>query len=226
MKQSIAVASIAVLALLASAAPARAQGVVTSGQVSALVNEGDTSVAFSGSVGYRMNNVLTFGVELMRANGIEEEPDYGIYAAVLRPIFNNFDTDLTSFTTNVRLEVPTTTRRVIPFVVGGGGVAAVSREYPLYTILPYSSILEATRLSGVLEFPTQAFTPLVLGEQILPQGNYSDVSTSMVLTLGGGVSVMTNDHLSIDVDLRLIHLFEQSGSHSMGRFGVGVGYRF
>ena len=33
------------------------------------------------------------------------------------------------FTTNVRLEVPTTSKRIIPFVTAGGGVAAVTQSY-------------------------------------------------------------------------------------------------
>ena len=35
----------------------------------------------------------------------------------------------TVFTTNVRLEVPTTSRKIIPFVTAGGGVAAVTESY-------------------------------------------------------------------------------------------------
>jgi hypothetical protein len=217
MKSSIVTLCAGLAVLCLGAAPARAQGALASGAVSALVNDGETSPAFSGSITYRVNHALGFGVEVMHASDIEDETGFRILPAILPPF--DTGTDLTTFTTNVRLEVPTTTARIIPFVIGGGGIAAISREYPIYYALAASSGLSEA-LGGV-RAPAALLAP-----DILPQDNYEDVATAMVLTLGGGASVLATEHISIDVDLRVLRLFEQGGARSLGRFGVGVGYRF
>jgi hypothetical protein len=217
MKSSLVTLCAGLAVLCLGVAPARAQGALASGAVSALVNDGETSPAFSGSVTYRVNRGLGFGVEVMHASDIEDEPDFRILAAIFPPF--DTDTNLTTFTTYVRLDVPTKTARIIPFVIGGGGIAAISREYPLYYALAASSGL-SDALGGV-RAPASLVAP-----GILPQGDYRDVATAMVLTLGGGASVLATEHVSIDVDLRVLRLFEQGGARSLGRFGVGASYRF
>ena len=107
----------------------------------------------------------------------------------------------TIFTTNVRLEIPTMTARVIPYVVGGGGVANVKESFTITLPVP----------SGI---------PVVIPARPVTQS-----STDMVLTLGGGVSMLVSAHLSIDVDLRYLRLVANR-DRNVGRFGVGFSYRF
>jgi opacity protein-like surface antigen len=47
----------------------------------------------------------------------------------------------------------------------------------------------------------------------------------MALTLGGGVSLLAGEHLSIDVDLRYLRILD-TRNRNIGRFGAGASYRF
>src|SRR5258708_16602246 len=54
----------------------------------------------------------------------------------------------TVFTTNFRVDVPTTMRRGLPFVVGGGGIASVTEKFPLiYYAVPLATDLSRLGLS-------------------------------------------------------------------------------
>ena len=60
---------------------------------------------------------------------------------------------------------------------------------------------------------------------IIPPQPVERSSTDLALTLGGGVSVLVVDHVSVDVDLRYLRLIGPRDLN-VGRFGIGASYRF
>lgn len=208
MRQWLIVWILAVTGLLQSQVVS-AQGALVHGAASAAVANGNTAAAVSGGVTYRFNRALGFGVEFAR--------HFDAPAAEVS-IYGCCDNDwrVTTFTTNVRLEVPTTSPRVIPFVVAGGGVAAVTRSY---------GVVYFADLVNSLSLPTRA-----AGLDLILPGptDYEYTTTSMALTLGGGASLLLTRHAAIDIDLRAVHLLQDGaeGEATIGRFGVGLSYRF
>ena len=95
------------------------------------------------------------------------------------------------------------TARVIPYVIGGGGVASVKEKF---TITP--------------RVPLPSGIPVVI-----PPRQVTQTSTDLVLTSGGGLSLLVATHVSIDVDLRYLRLIANRDLN-VGRFGVGLSYRF
>lgn len=188
-----------------------AQGAIVSGVISAVAVDSNTSLAIAAAAGYRFNRAMALTIELTYVPSLESEPDFGIPIPLIRGIsqFRNHDGRLTLFTTNIRLEMPTTSRRVLPYAVLGGGVANIRQSFDVVFALPAL----ATALIG---FP-------------IPPGpiidSYADSSTDLALTLGGGVSVLRGDHVSFDVDLRYLRLLGYE-DRNVGRFGAGVSYRF
>ena len=183
-----------------AAAPARAQGALVQGTVAAAISGDETSLALGGSVLYRFNRVLGMGVELSHITDVEPR-----FATIYQRSGRDRDGSATLFTTNVRLELPIASPRIIPYVFGGGGVASVTQSYDLY----YEYLL-----AGGLTLP------------ILPNPASIDfTSTNMVLTLGGGASFLITDRVSLDADLRVVSLFGDA-ERTIGRFGGGVSYRF
>ena len=213
------VASTTALALLLLCpAIARAQGgAIVNGAVGAAASDGSTDFFFSGGVGYRFNRALGFGIEFthvpkLSAAGVAYP--LGLLRVCCSIGDDDFTGHVTVFTTNARLEVPTTLNRVIPFVVGGGGLAAVTQKYPVYYALPATVTASA---SGISTIPTPNILP---GPQ-----NFSTTTLAMALTLGGGASFLLTDHLAIDGDLRVLKLLADDGQ-TIGRFQVGASYRF
>lgn len=209
MRHSLLGVVFAVTGLLLSR-DASAQGALVHGAVSAAVANGDTAAAVSGGVAYRFNRALGLGVEFSRHFDAPAE-EVSIYRCC------GNDWRVTSFTTNVRLEVPTVSTRVVPFVIAGGGVAAVTRSYGVvYFADLVNSVSPALAASG-------------LDLSILPgPTDYEYTTTAMALTLGGGASLMLSRHTAVDIDLRAVHLLQDGaeGEATIGRFGVGFSYRF
>jgi opacity protein-like surface antigen len=207
----------ALLIVLLFACPGlvRAQGAIVNGAVGVAAADGATDLEVSGGIGYRFNRAIAFGIEFTHMPDLDPR---GVYAfsqlRVCCGIGNgDFKGHATVFTTNVRVEVPTTLRRVIPFVVGGGGVASMTEKFPIYYAVPLAAQLSALGLS----IPAPNILP---GPQ-----NYSTTTLAMALTLGGGASFMVSDHLGVDADLRVLQLIADDG-RTLGRFQVGVSYRF
>jgi opacity protein-like surface antigen len=115
------------------------------------------------------------------------------------------------YTSNARIDIPTTTTRLTPYFVAGGGAATERRTADF----SYPWALPPT--PGPVEVP---FTTL----------RVASTSTDLAVTLGGGIGVRVLSQLSVDVDVRLFRLFGSKGyypkDHNVGRFGVGVRYRF
>lgn len=203
-------ATLTLMALLTGwAAPARAQGALVHGTVAAAVSDGKTSSAYGGGIGWRFNGVLGMGIELSHYRALTSS-----FAHIYCCTDAGEATSATTFTTNVRIEVPTTTRRIIPFVVAGGGIAAVRESYDVY----YAQL--ATALNPDLVRLGLTTYPILPGPSTV-----TTTSTNLALTLGGGASLLVNRHLSVDADLRALHIMSDDG-RTVGRFGVGVSYRF
>lgn len=182
-----------------TAVPARAQGALFQGTLAAATSGDETSLSFGAAFSYRFNQVFGLGVELSHITEVEPR-----FASIYGGRRSDGDGSATIFTTNVRVEIPTSSRRIIPFVVGGGGVASVTQSYDIY----YALLAASTGLS------------------ILPNPSSVDFTTiNMALTLGGGASFLISDHVSIDADLRVLSLLGDA-DRNIGRFGAGVSYRF
>src|SRR5713226_4046877 len=211
----ITIISLLVL-LLAPAAAVHAQsGAIANVGVGVAAADGSSDLAINGGVTYRFNRSLGFGIELTHMPSF----DAGIARSFGAPTYIRVGDDAeghaTIFTTNMRVEIPTTLRRVIPFVVGGGGIASLTEPFPIYYATPLDLSTAANALGISSPVPGILSRPQYL----------SNTTIAMALTLGGGASVLVTDHLAVDVDLRAVRLLGETG-RSIGRFGVGASYRF
>jgi len=202
------------------------RGAVVSGGVSATNISSHTDVAFAGTFGYRFNRV--FGMEIeatavpdLKAPFSNEFPVILNSSAVSNsgavtslifpgPVLQDAGGRLVIFTTNARIEIPTVSARVMPYFVAGGGIASTRRTAQV--TYPFPFLLPATQVPVVVQ-PRSTSYPVISS------------STDLALTLGGGVDVRVMKRLSIEVDLRLFRLLGYDDSN-VGRFGVGVRYRF
>jgi opacity protein-like surface antigen len=203
--------------VLAAGSPALAQstsGAIASGSLAAVVDDSGTDVSVAGSLGYRFNRVIGMGVELtwMRPKSAAPVPETSPYANISYADPRN---DLLLVTTNVRIEIPTISQRILPYAVGGGGPASTRSTYR-YTIA-YRGVLPQLAATGLVGAVIPVPLPEVRSETI--------TSTGLGLTLGGGVSFLATDHLSIDIDLRSFYIRGEAGG-SLGRFGAGASWRF
>jgi opacity protein-like surface antigen len=228
---SLRVIAAAILSLLAvvHSAPASAQttnGGIASATVSAVSIEDGASASIAGAIGYRFNAVVALGVELMfvppltpdvreipiplGALGFEGIP----FAAPTITVGNEAGGHATIFTINLRLTIPTRSRRLSPYLIGGAGVGTVTDN------LQYTFIYPPFILTGPAAQP-------VIYPPILPPRTESitRTTTDFAATFGGGVSFLTSDHWSFDVDARYIGVFGERDAQ-IGRYGGGITYRF
>ena len=186
------------------------QGAIVSGAISAVAVDSNTSLAIAASAGYRFNRAMGLTIELTYVPSLESEPDFGaaFNAFPINSRLGNRDGRLTAFTTNIRLEMPTTSHRVLPYAVLGGGLANIRQNFDVIYDLRLGSTL--------IGFPIPP-DPIIQ--------NVANASTDLALALGGGVSLLLGDHLSADIDLRYLRLLGYA-DRNVGRFGAGVSYRF
>jgi opacity protein-like surface antigen len=207
-----------VLLMLGGAHTAHAQsGAVVNGAIGAAVVNDATDLEISGGIGYRFNRAIGFGIEFTHVPRLD--PNGQLAFSTLRICCGigeqRADGHATVFTTNVRVEVPTTMRHVLPFVVGGGGIASVTEKS---SVIYYTVPLD-NQLAGLgISIPTPNILPG-------PQQFVSDTTLAMALTLGGGASILITDHLAIDADLRVLKLLANT-NRTVGRFQAGASYRF
>ena len=215
------VASVPALVLII-AAPLAAQdnaGAVVSASVGGTSMDGATSLTFTGSGGYRFNRYVGLEVEVTAIPTVHGTfPSSGndlviqgipISALIFpAPNISNENGRAVFVTNDVRVELPTPAEHVTPFFVAGAGVATVRRtaEYSYRIgILPPVGVG-----GGGIQTITQPLTAS---------------STDVALTIGGGVTVKIASRASIDGDARYFRLLGDS-DRNVGRFGVGVRYRF
>ena len=210
MRLRLTAVSFVVVLSLAVPRLALAQGALAHASVAAAMSDGETSPAFGGGATWMFNHAFGFGVELSHLPSLSSSISRTYYCC---GIFDDSGSSATVFTTNVRLEVPTTSKRIIPFVTAGGGVAAVTQSYSVIYALP-------------VDYERLASMGLVNTIPILPgPTDVEYTNTNMALTLGGGASFLVTDHVGIDADLRVLHIMGND-SRNVGRFGAGVSYRF
>jgi hypothetical protein len=222
--------TISVLALALLCVPAVAIGQVdraasVGAGVSATNMDSHTDKSFSGSFGYRFSKVVGLEIEATLVPRLNSDfPGLTIQntaaeqlAAYLQiypsPSFSNPKGRAVIFSNNVRVTIPTTSTRLEPFFVAGGGIASIRREadyfYP-FAVLPVPGQAFPSSRVPAFETRTQRLTSSTLG---------------LALTLGGGVSVRATSSLWIDADLRLFRILGDT-DQNVGRFGVGLRYRF
>jgi opacity protein-like surface antigen len=222
-----ALAMMCVCALPAGALAQADRGATVSGSVSATNMESHTDVAFGGTFGYRFSRV--FGMEIdVTAVPTFKAPFSNDLPIILNSASSSFAGSVTSFTrlggffyanaggrvviftNNARVEIPTLSTRVMPYFVAGGGIASVRRTaeftYPIPILIPASPSIVPPQLPTITQ-------PVISS------------TTELALTLGGGVDVRVMKQLSVEVDLRLFRLLGYEDAN-LGRFGVGVRYRF
>ena len=227
--------------LVVCAGPAAADdrpGAAVTGTVAAMNAQSHTDLAFGAAFGYKFNRVVGIEVEAtlvpqMKSRALDDRfviqaQDAASVQGALSafglifptPTFSNPDGRTVFFTNSVRVDVPTTWERIAPYFVAGGGVAhtrtVIEYTYPTFPVdlLPFGfgglGVGDFARLSAGRPSVTQRLTTS---------------ATDLVLTLGGGVGIDLMPHVSLDADLRLFRLFGET-DRNMGRFGVGVRYRF
>jgi hypothetical protein len=131
------------------------------------------------------------------------------------PRFQNRGGRLVIVSNNVRIAVPTTSTRLEPYFVAGGGIASVRRTADIFYPALDPNLRESIAVLGLaLPDSSAGFS--------YP---YTTASVEMALTIGGGVSIRMRPQMSVDADLRMVRLLGQE-DRSVGRFGAGVRYRF
>jgi opacity protein-like surface antigen len=190
-----------------------AQGPIVSGIVGAMAVDSRTDFSFSIAAGYRFNRAFGMGIELTSAPASDSNSDGRFFPALGPSIdFRKPEGQATVFTSNVRLEVPTTSPRVVPYAMAGGGIANVKESVDAIIAFQVAELTAP-------EMPAPTIYPPPYWYAYL----YS--STSLALTFGGGVSILAGEHLSIDIDLRYLRLLRDT-DRNVGRFGAGASYRF
>jgi len=211
------------------------RGATAAVTVSATNMESRTEATVSGTFGFRFSRIVSFEIEatVVPKLGSAFAPGAIIQTAsnstdfasslfgptgtsVLTifpgPTINNRSGRLVVFSNNVRIDIPTTSTRVTPFFVAGGGVAHV-RKTADYTYT----------------FPVTP-NPFVIPTVIPPGRSFTQqlvsTETDLALTLGGGVDVWITEHAAVTGDLRLFRLLGGQDDRNVGRFGAGVRYRF
>jgi hypothetical protein len=202
------------------ASPARAQsasGAIVNGSVAAAVDGSGTDVSAAGFLGFRFNRVVGLGVELTWMNLKGTTPG-GVTSPYTSLVYSNERSDALFFTTNVRIEIPTSSRRILPYAVGGGGTVGTTNRY---TVTIRTSVPPpVVSIPPGLVIPIPIPVPPVIESHVV-----NSSSTGLALMLGGGVSLLATSHISVDVDLRGFYI-RGNPSGSIGRFGIGTSYRF
>ncbi len=206
------VCSFVVVWLCASSGYAQSSaGAIVGGTVGAAVVDSNTDISITAAAGYRFNRAFGLGVELTLMPSLPGSlPGYYPFVRI-----DNADGSITAFTTNVRLEIPTTPTRIVPYVVIGGGVASVkqSADVVIAGIPPLDVRILPSELVSLIYPPPDIRAPFTV------------TTTNLALTVGGGVSILATHGMSIDVDLRYLSLMGDE-DQNIGRFGAGLSYRF
>ncbi len=198
---------VAGLALVALAQPMSAdagQEVIAGGVVAATTIESRTEMSGAAAVAFRVNRLASVGVEITSVPTLK--PDVAALDQSTLMASNGSASGTsgraTIFTTNVRIEIPMTTR-IIPYVIAGGGVANVKESFTI-----------------TVPVPVPPGIPVVIPPRPVTQS-----STDLALMAGGGLGIFAPGHFSIDVAARYIRLIADR-ELNVGRFGIGLGYRF
>lgn len=213
--RTIGALALALLCLPGAAMGQDDRGASVGAGVSVTNMDSRTDRSFSGSFGYRFTRVVGLEIETTVVPRLKSEFPGVTIQTFPGPAFTNPKGRAVIFSNNVRVTIPTTSIRLEPFFVAGGGVASIRREadyvYPFLPILPLPGVgSPLERVPTTFATRTQHLTSSTIG---------------LALTLGGGVSIRAASSMWIDADLRLFRIIGDT-DQNVGRFGVGVRYRF
>jgi opacity protein-like surface antigen len=225
--------TIAVLCLSGAALGQDDRGASIAAGISVTNMESRTPLSFSGAFAYHFTRVVGLELETTVIPTLKsgfpgvtiQNPAAGGAAAIgglpgdfqslliyPAPSFQNQRGRAVIFSNNVRISIPTTSSRLEPFFVAGGGIASVRHTADFV----YSFPRLLTPLSGAVP----SIPPLTTTTE-----RVSDSSVGLALTLGGGLSVRVASQMAVEADLRLFRLLGDEDRNA-GRFGVGVRYWF
>ena len=217
-----------ILATCATSAPAdEASGPFASGVFAATVTGSKSHPSVGGSFGYRFNSVLGLEVELTAVPKFEPRLDGNqVIAFGTAPadqagrgvsiVDRDRDGRAVFLTTNFRVAIPAGVRRVAPYFIAGGGLASLRQTERIRILSPIPLRMPGAPSGGTVSTP--AIFPV-------PSFSFSRSTTDLLLGLGGGVSFLLGKGLSLDADLRYYRVLSARDTN-IGRFGMGVGYRF
>ncbi|HEY7170702.1 MAG TPA: outer membrane beta-barrel protein [Vicinamibacterales bacterium] len=228
--QTILIGALLTLAVLSGARSAgAADGALASANVAATSIGDGLSTGVTGAFAYQFTNVVGFGVEVMwvptLTPKVPQIPDIVPVGASISPyVYPTTSIRISPdggraviVTSNVRLQIPTTSSRVVPYVIAGGGAGTVRQDVSISISFPGIQL--------PADNPLPALGSLVESLRSASTSSISTSSTNLALTLGGGINVYTTDRLAIDVDLRYLSLLGDRDVH-VGRFGAGITYKF
>ncbi len=210
----IAVVGLVWVAAAESAWAQSGRGGFASVEGSAATIEDGTRAAFTAGIGYRVTPIVGICMELTFVPTIEAELPavvpletssvVGIPIPVPTLSFARDGGRATIFTADLRLDVPTRSSRVVPYLVGGAGVGSLTDRWR--ETIGY---------------------PIAIANVVIPTvtERLSRTTNGFAVTLGGGISIRVGAHLSLDGDLRYIGLLGDRDLR-IGRFGGGITYRF
>lgn len=221
-----------------AAAPAQAQPAESGGTanliLSATTIEEGADLAITGAIGYRFNRIVGVSLELTAVPSFDPElpavpaptplprgisgpglVSVGSVGGILIPAptyeFSDKEGEATIFTANLRLDIPTGSRRLQPYVVSGAGVAHVRDEFTVTTAYP-RYILSGLPGTAIYDLPS-------ISREVARS------STGMAVTIGGGIGLRVAQQLVLEGDVRYLAVLG-ARDLQIGRFGVGIGYRF
>lgn len=208
--------------LLARVVCAQESGASVSGTVAAMNMSSRTNIALAGGFAYKFNRVAGFELETtwvpnLRSDAFSRLPVILIYPT---PRYENEKGRAVLVTNNVRIDIPTTMTRLVPYFVAGAGIAH-TRATADYTL---GGLPIAASSSPVVSLTPTPITRGTIATSLYSQP-VSSSSVDLAMTLGGGLSIGLGSRLSLDVDLRMFRLLGDSDRNA-GRFGVGTRYRF
>jgi hypothetical protein len=217
------------VAFLFAAAVASAQdtrGASVSVTASAANMQSHTDASFAAAFGYRFTDVV--GLELEATvvptlktpypgatiqNTIAESlrGEAGVLGGLfLGPTFTNPGGRAVILSNNVRVHIPTTSVRLTPYFVSGGGVGHIRRTADFN--IPAATFTVVNGLPAPVRFTTTT-------------QRMSASALELALTIGGGLGVRVAPRLWVDADLRMFRLMGDE-DQNLGRFGVAARYGF
>jgi opacity protein-like surface antigen len=217
-----------VLALLGLPGVATGQddrGASVGGSVSATNMDSRTELSFAGAFGYRFSRVVGLDIETTLVPSLKSpfpgapvQPLSTVSSVIIFPIvptqaFANPSGRAVIFSNNVRVTIPTTAPRLEPYFVAGGGIASVRHAADVVYSYPPVPI----PLAGAVAPALPTFPPI--------SQHLTSSSVGLALTLGGGLGIRVAPQVWVDADLRLFRILGNV-DQNVGRFGVGVRYRF
>jgi opacity protein-like surface antigen len=201
---------------IAAAAAAQERRAFLSGSVSAANMQSTTDVALAGALGYRLNRVVSLGIETTVMPNVRSSFPTNRGNGSNASVVTNAGGRVALFTGAARIDIPMTSARMTPFLTAGGGAASVRRTADFTYLVVTQTPTEVITRTGVTRDP---------GETRSVTEGVSASSTPLALMLGGGTDILLTHSLGLEVDFRLFRLFGND-DQNVGRFGLGVRYVF